>query len=557
MYLSDLGIGHAFEKRMKSRMLSLLFVSSLAFGATPKLSPEFEHVDPNSTVDVIVQYKQAPGPNQFERIRNNHGGQLRHALNLVRAGAFSGIPVSHLSEIANDPEVEYVSLDNRVTGALDNTAGAVNAAAAWSKGLTGVGVGVAIIDSGIAAEYSYGAAYSQSFVAGNSSPADQYGHGTHVFGIIGIPTTSDGGRTFTGIANQAARINLRVLDQNGDGTDSAVIAAIEKAIALKSTYNIRVINLSLGRPVTQSYKTDPLCQAVEAAWKAGIVVVVAAGNNGRDNTYGEDGYGTITAPGNDPYVITVGAMKSMNTPTRTDDQIASYSSKGPTSIDHIVKPDLVAPGNQVISAYAPGAYLETTYPANDPVLGGSVSPYFFTLSGTSMATPVVSSAVALLLQQNPTLTPDQVKARLMKTAYKTFPVSSTATDPTTGIQYTSYYDLFTVGAGYLDISQAILNTDTGSGAALSPTASYNATTKAVTLSGVTGSNVIWGSNLVWGTNLIWGTSVLSGSNVIWGTNVIWGAGTAVATNVIWGTNIIWGTSVPQGETSTIAIYGER
>ena len=116
-----------------------MFVSSLAFGASQKLSPEFEHADPNSTFDVIVQYKQVPGPSQFERIKNNHGGRLRHALTLLRAGAYSGIPASHLSEIANDPEVEYISVDNVVTGALDNTAGAVNASAAWSKGLTGAG----------------------------------------------------------------------------------------------------------------------------------------------------------------------------------------------------------------------------------------------------------------------------------------------------------------------------------------------------------------------------------------------------------------------------------
>ena len=152
-------------------------------------------------------------------------------------------------------------------------------------------------------------------------------------------------------------IDLRVLDANGGGTDEDVISAIEMAISLKSTYNIRVINLSLGRPVYESYTQDPLCQAVEAAWKAGIVVVVAAGNDGRDNTFGEQGYGTITAPGNDPYVITVGAMKAEATYTRTDDLIASYSSKGPTQIDHIVKPDVVAPGNQVVSLLAPGSTL--------------------------------------------------------------------------------------------------------------------------------------------------------------------------------------------------------
>ena len=120
----------------------------------------------------------------------------------------------------------------------------------------------------------------------------------------------------------ASIINLRVLDGSGSGTDSGVIAAIQKAVKLKTTYNIRVINLSLGRPVLESYTSDPLCQAVEQAWKAGIVVVAAAGNEGRNNSVGTDGYGTIMAPGNDPYVITVGAMKTMSTGARNDDQIA-------------------------------------------------------------------------------------------------------------------------------------------------------------------------------------------------------------------------------------------
>src|SRR5262249_14280505 len=144
---------------------------------------------------------------------------------------------------------------------------------------------------------------------------------------------------------------LRVLDKNGNGTESAVINAIQQAINLKSKYNIRVINLSLGRPVFESYTLDPLCQAVEQAWKASIVVVVAAGNQGRNNSAGTNGYATITAPGNDPYVITVGAMKTMGTPSRSDDLIASYSSKGPTLYDHVVKPDLVAPGNRLVSLY--------------------------------------------------------------------------------------------------------------------------------------------------------------------------------------------------------------
>lgn len=184
--------------------------------------------------------------------------------------------------------------------------------------------------------------YSHDFVDAKGDSKDKYGHGTHVAGIIGATGKSTNcgrcTRKFVGVAPGAKLVNLRVLDENGNGTDSDVIAAIEQAIALKDKYNIRVINLSLGRPVYESYTQDPLWQAVEAAWKAGIVVVVAAGNDGCDNLYGNQGYGTILSPGNDPYIITVGAMRSMGTPDRSDDLIANYSSKGPTQIDHIAKP---------------------------------------------------------------------------------------------------------------------------------------------------------------------------------------------------------------------------
>src|SRR6202041_158112 len=228
---------------------------------------------------------------------------------------------------------------------------------------------------------------------------DAYGHGTHVSGIIGGNGSASGAGTgyaqrIAGMAPNVNIINFRVLDQNGAGTDSQVIAAIQRAIQLKSQYNIGVINLSLGRPVFESYTLDPLCQAVEQAWKAGIVVVVAAGNDGRDNSLGTSGYGTIAAPGNDPYVITVGAMNTMGTPSRADDQIASYSSKGPTLFDHVVKPDLVAPGNRIVSLYSSGLTLNHLFPGNEipyslyQVNGNSgASDTYYRLSGTSMAAP--------------------------------------------------------------------------------------------------------------------------------------------------------------------------
>lgn len=312
-------------------------------------------------------------------------------------------------------------------------------------------------------------------------------------------------------------VNLRVLDENGQGTDSQVISAIQTAIALKSQYSILVMNLSLGRPVYESYMLDLLCQAVEQAWQAGIVVVVSAGNDGRDNSFNNDGYGTITSPANDPYVITVGAMKTMGTAGRDDDLIATYSSKGPTLLDHIAKPDLVAPGNLIISLYAPDLTLNQLYPENEiPVslyrTDGSASPShtYYVLSGTSMAAPMVSGTAALMLQQNPALTPDQIKARLMKTASKTFPQYSTYTDPTTGITYTDQYDVFTVGAGYLDIQAAVDSTDLSSGVALSPRVKYHPKTQTVGF--VRSSFAVWGGSSTWSNFAVWGgSSIVSDS----------------------------------------------
>src|SRR6202020_2602257 len=220
-------------------------------------------------------------------------------------------------------------------------------------------------------------------------------------------------------------VDLRVLDLNGSGSDSNVIADIEQAIALKNTYNIRVINLSLGRGIFVSYTQDPLCQAVESAWKAGIVVVVAAGNYGRVSVNGSNGFGTITAPGNDPYVLTVGAMKSNGSSTPASETKASYSSKGPTTYDHVVKPDIMAPGNGIVSLAAPGATLESQYP-NEQLTGNDGNNDYFTLSGTSMATPAVAGSVALLLQQNGALTPDQGHPRLKIADYKASPNATAA-----------------------------------------------------------------------------------------------------------------------------------
>ena len=173
-----------------------------------------------------------------------------------------------------------------------------------------------------------------------------------------------------------------------------------------------------------------------------------------------------------------------------------------------------------------------------------------------MATPVVSGAVALLLQAQPRLTPDQVKARLMKTAYKTFPSYSTATDPTTAVTYTSQYDIFTVGAGYLDIGAAIASSDLATGSALSPTAVYDTTQNAVYL--VTDAGSTWGTSIVWGDSVVWGTSVfVNGTSIVWGDSVCWGTSTDAGFSVVWGTSIVWGTTNQVASETSSVILGEN
>ncbi len=284
---------------------------------------------------------------------------------------------------------------------------------------------------------------------------------------------------------------------------------------------------------------------MEAAWKAGIVVVVAAGNNGRYAP--TDGFGTLGVPAHDPAVITVGATLTMGTPTRVDDEIASYSSKGPTAIDHIVKPELVAPGNHLVSILDGGSTLAVDYPQFDLYSSNGTSQYFV-LSGTSMATPLVSGAVALMLEQNPALTPDQVKARLMKTAWKGFGQFTSSTADINGAVYSNEDDIFTYGAGYLDVNAALGNTDLATGVALSPTAVFNANNDTVTITNTTPDSVFGGSSVVWGArSVVWGDSVVWGANTILSDSVVWGAN-----SVVWGANSVSGFSVVWGANSTAA-----
>ena len=268
-----------------------------------------------------MQYKQVPTTTHYSTMQGR-GARLHTKLHMIKGAAFT-IPASALPALEADPDVASVTIDHPLTLMDDTTDNVIGAASAWNSGFTGAGIGVAVIDSGINDQHpdlwdsthtASRVVYHQDFTGtatSNSSGGhyDLYGHGTHVAGIIAGNGSLSGGQ-YEGVAPAANLIDLRALDANGGGTDSTVIAAIQQAIALKNTYNIRVINLSLGRGIPVSYTHDPLCQAVEAAWSKGIVVVVAAGNYGRLSVNGSNGFGTVTAPGNDPFVITVGAPRT-------------------------------------------------------------------------------------------------------------------------------------------------------------------------------------------------------------------------------------------------------
>jgi len=468
------------------------------------------------------------------------GGTLLRSLPIISSEA-AIVPNVSLPVIAASALVQRLTLDRVTLGANERTGATVGSTAVRQQlGYDGSGIGVALIDSGVTAWHDdlatpIGGAQRVDqfvdFVNGYQAPYDDYGHGTHVAGIIsGNGFDSSGARS--GVAPGAHLTVLKVLDGSGSGRISDVIAALDYVVGHKDALNIRVVNLSIATGVYESYQSDPLTLAAQRVVNAGVVVVAAAGNYGRDQ-YGNTAYGGITAPGNAPWVLTVGASSHMGTIDRADDTMAAFSSRGPTAIDRIAKPDLVAPGVGTESLSNPNSSFYTSKSAY--LLNGTVqTPYlpYLSLSGTSMATPVVTGTVALMLQANPTLTPNQIKAILQYTA-----------------QDYSAYNRLTEGAGFLNAKGAV---DLARFFAAPTIVPYPATTG-------WGAQVIWGNHLfvgglltadanAWSTAVTWGTpTTTAGDTVVWGvicstsscdagggTWIPWGT-TTTAPNVVWGT----------------------
>ncbi|HLJ69431.1 MAG TPA: S8 family serine peptidase [Chloroflexota bacterium] len=382
-------------------------------GYSPLLQQAASH--PGSSFRVIIQKR---GSSTLpESLIQQAGGRITKQLSIIDALAAT-VPGRLIHQLAASQSVNWVSPDAvvRREGGPDgpvNTANllnhydaAIGADRMWAQGYQGSGVNVAVVDSGITPTPDLGSSRlvdSVSLVSSDATTTDQYGHGSHVAGIIGGNGALGGGK-YVGIAPKVGVIDVKIFDSQGAATTSDVVNGLQWVYDHAQADNIRVVNLSLDTTVAQSYNVDPVDAACEILWFNKIVVVAAAGNNQKSNP------GVLYAPANDPFVITVGAVNDHGTNTTSDDTVAPFSAYG-TTADGFGKPDVVAPGTDIVSVMASSSdYLATHHPTH---IDGS----YFDMSGTSMATAVVTGAAALMLERAWWLNPDQVKYLLM--AYAT------------------------------------------------------------------------------------------------------------------------------------------
>jgi serine protease AprX len=424
-------MGTAASVTLNTKTIRLLVLALLAALVGAVLTPAANARKPapgGQPVSVIV--RTAPGAGvEAEKLLARLGGAVGRRLAIIH-GFTATVPASTLARLQDSPQVASVTPNRPVTlqtfngdfdperdyGSLFRAARVLDAEKAWDHGLTGRGVDVALLDSGVAPVKGLDGP-GKVVNAVDLSPEgthpevaylDGYGHGTHMAGILAgrdpevvAGKEKDDKRNFVGVAPDARIVNVKAADTSGATDVSQVLAGIDWVVQHRTAggLNIRVLNLSFGTDGVQDYRLDPLAYAAEVAWHKGIFVVVSAGNRG----YGSP---MLNNPATDPYVLAVGASNPNNTDKVDDDTVPSWSSRG-TATRGV---DLVAPGKSIIGLRVPGSAIDATAPQ------GRVGERYFRGSGTSQAAAVVSGAAALLLQQRPTLTPDQLKELLVSTA---------------------------------------------------------------------------------------------------------------------------------------------
>lgn len=365
------------------------------------------------------------------------GGTITFDLPIV-GGVAARVPGDAVGRLRTAPGVRAIG-DNAPVQVLGTTALAgtstvnsvfareVQADLLWAEGVTGEGITVALVDTGVTAvpdlagrivgdvpdPITEGRSGVCANFAGDGTCNDQYGHGTFLAGLIAGNGASSAG-TFRGVAPKARIVSVKIAGRDGSSDVSKVLAAIQYVVTFRDELGIDVLNLSLGTDSTQSHRIDPLNYAVQRAWQAGITVVVAAGNRG---VPAPGRTGTISKPADDPFVITVGSVDDRETPATSDDRVPNFSSRGPTALHRLPKPDVTAPGGRLVSLRShAGSYVETE------VGGGIAGTPYRRGSGTSMSAAVVSGVAALVLDANDGdgggWSPDRVKHALAATATK-------------------------------------------------------------------------------------------------------------------------------------------
>ncbi|MCW1971022.1 MAG: S8 family peptidase [Anaerolineae bacterium] len=456
---------------------------------------------PNEWVEVIVQKNTIDTAPETKVAQL--GGIVTQDLNIIR-GFAARLPAQAAISLTKLPEVRWISPDAPVQKSAEplevaSTANLVNAYireikadTLWSRGIQGQGVRVAVIDSGVNPQHDLYTVVGRSRIVDavafnddyNQSVYDGYGHGNHVAGIVGGGGFYSNDK-YIGVAPMSDIVNVKVSNDDGSARASNVVAGMQWVLNNKARLNIRVVNLSLNTNVAESYHNSPLAAAAEVLWFNKIVVVASAGNKQDGNLY---------APANDPFIITVGAVDDKNTSTTTDDVLTNFSAFGVTP-EGFSKPDLVAPGKNIVSLRGFDTVLARTYP--DRIIGER----YFRMSGTSMAAAMVTGAVALLLQDEPNLTPDQVKYRLMATANKGF----------------NGYNTTRAGAGLLNIQAAVDGTTTQNANTGQPVSRLISGSNSTTYNSVSWNSVSWNSvswNSVSWNSVSWNS--VSWNSTYWG-----------------------------------------
>lgn len=496
---------------------------------------------------VIIRTRPEAKDRVKKRLPNRRSGPAEHQIIGALSADMNGKEIAALSA---DPDVLSVSTDAEVTASAVTTSPAAAAAAVnlsqtrtvsplkrWlgiQDWFSGSSVTVAVIDSGIqnGVDFEGRLVGSYDFTNGKrakaTAPIDEFGHGTHIAGLIGSSGASSGGK-YAGVAPGVKLLSLKVLDRKGAGRTSDVIRALEFAVANRDRFGIKVVNLSLGHPIFEPAATDPLVEAVEAAVRSGLIVVTSAGNYGVNPRTGKVGYAGIASPGNAPSAITVGASNTSNTVGRGDDRVAPYSSRGPSWYDGIAKPDVVAPGANLLSTLVNGSTLATRYPG---LIVKDQAVRLLRLNGSSMAAGVVSGLVAAMLEANnyggflrwqalpaggrpfyhgaPTLTANAVKAMLQ--------YSATPLRDGHGVKY----DALTQGSGEVNGYGALALA--GAADTTQRLGDFWMSVQWPTETAFGGVTEQWSETLIWGTRLLRGGSLVDINQAAWGKDIPWGAG---------------------------------